>query len=216
MTHVYCFSATGRSWKVADYIAGRLGTEVRDLEQASPCRRAVVVFPVYCQNLPLPVKDFLPRLAAEQVALLAVYGGMSPGNVLWEAQRLVPGQVIAGGTIPTGHTYLEEPADFERAALEPLFERLPHPRPVTLPKGKKVWYADLLPAWRSRMGVKLFRSKVCTGCGLCSQRCPSKAVCIRCLRCVAQCPKKALSFRLRPIMKRYLSKRREHAVTLYL
>lgn len=221
MIKVYCFSGTGRSQAVADFFAQKLNTTVRHIGETgvpAACRTAVVVFPVYCENLPPPVRDFLPRLEAEFVVLIACYGKMWHGNVLADGVKLVRGQVIAGAYVPIGHTYLQEPADFDREGLSPLFDRIREPRPADIPRQRKHWFADLVPGWRSRMGVKLIRNNNCTSCGLCKTRCPmhTRRACIRCLRCVQECPASALSVSLHLLMKNYLSKQRENTLKVYL
>lgn len=115
MCNVYCFSGSGHSRAVAAFLAEKLGAAVQDAEgaelsSAAPC---AVVFPVYCQGVPAPVKAFFAALRAEQVALVAVHGGVSYGRALYEAKRMVRGRVVAGAYVRTGHTYLREGNVFE-------------------------------------------------------------------------------------------------------
>lgn len=215
MTAVFCFSAAGHSLAVAAYFADRLGVPVRELEDLMPCNTAVVVFPVYCENVPEPVRAFLPRLAAENVVLIATYGKMWHGNVLADAAKLVCGRVIAGAYVPTGHTYRSEGTEFDAHGLEVIFDRITHPQPAVLPGQRKHLWADIFPAWRSRMGVDLVRNENCNGCGLCRRNCPFHT-CNRCLRCVVHCPRGALTFRLHPLMRRYLARPREDRLKIYL
>lgn len=219
MTAVYCFSGTGHSLAVARYFADRLHTRILELDQPAVCDTAVVVFPVYCENLPDPVRTFLPRLAAENLVLIATYGKMWHGNVLADAGKLVRGRVIAGAYVPIGHSYLTDDPSFDPAGLEPILDRITDPRPAAIPTFRKHIWADLFPAWRSRMGVRIIRNGDCTGCGLCRTRCPVGAIknrCIRCLRCVRVCPQQALSFRLHPLMRFYLSRQREDRLKIFL
>lgn len=227
MTGVFCFTGSGHSLRVAEYMAERLGCRVCMIEQkAQPqCETALVVFPVYCQNIPQPVRRFLKNLKAESVALIAAYGKISWGNVLSEAEGLVRGRVIAGACVPIGHTFLSGSADFDKAALKPLFERIKSPREAVIPAKRKSVFADFLPGWRSRVSVRIIRADSCTDCNVCGRGCPMSAIkngvtnsrCIRCLRCVSSCPQKALSFETDPILRRYLSKKRpEKGVELYL
>lgn len=215
MTAVYCFSGTGHSLAVARFFARRLGTDVRPITDVFPAAgTAVVVFPVYCQNIPAPVKEFLGKLDAAYVVLIAVHGGISSGRVLQEAAGLVSGTVIAGASVPAGHTFLREKPSFDADALLPLLARIDRPEPVLLPRTEKIWYASLFPRWRSRMSVRLFCTDSCVGCGVCGQQCPTGAMvqgnpnrnCIRCLHCVTVCPHGALDFRLRPILRQYLAR----------
>ncbi len=222
MTKVYYFSGTGHSLAVAQYFATMLGTKALPIEEAGrdlmqPCQVAVVVFPVYCENVPQPVKGFLKNLAARNVVLVATYGKICYGDALYDAQKIVKGQVIAGAYVPMGHTYLRETDVGEFELLEPILERIHNPQGVILPKGKKHFFADLLPRWRSQIGVTIRRSSNCNDCNLCEKNCPMKAFdggkinrkCIRCLRCVNQCPQKALEFDLHPMLKNYLKKEKK-------
>jgi len=226
MTTVYCFSGTGHSLAVARFFARRLDTEVRSVSGnfLTP-ETAVVIFPVYCQNIPAPVRHFLKTLRADRAVLIAVHGGISSGRVLYEAAKLVSGTVIAAASVPTGHTFLGEDDSFDEASLMPIFDRIAHPAPAQIPRTKKIWYASLFPGWRSRMSVRLIRSDACDGCSRCEESCPAAAMhrgkanrrCIRCLRCVTVCPRGALSYRTSGFLRKYLSRHAHETKTvLYL
>lgn len=226
MTAVYCFSGSGHSMAVARELARLLSCGVVeigfDTARAADC--AVVVFPVYCQNIPGPVKSFLKTLRAKHIALVATYGKISCGNVLYEARKIVSGQVIAGACIPMGHTFLDGDHGFDPAFLLPIAERISTPRRAPIPRMPKESLADVFPALRSRMGVKIVRTDRCTDCGLCEKRCPMGAIrngrpnhkCIRCLRCVTECPQKALRYENRWILQKYLEHHRREEYSLYL
>lgn len=225
MRKVWYFSAAGHSLQVARYFAQALKAPLCEIgSTAESADTAVVVFPVYCQNIPEPVKAFLPRLSAKNVALIATYGKMGCGNVLWEATRLVKGRVIAGAYVPTGHTYLGQGSNTDFSALEPVLQRIQTPQPVTIPKRKKWWLADVMPNLRSRISVKLRKTEDCSECGLCSYNCPMGAMqngnpgknCIRCLRCAVQCPRQAISVSYHPFLRRYLRKPRQEEWIIYV
>lgn len=226
MTSVYCFSGCGHSRAVADYFASELNTQVIEItpDTVSHGQTAVVVFPVYCQNIPEPVKPFLKKLKAEYAVLVAVYGKVSFGNVINEAAGSTRAKIIAAACIPTGHSFLGEDASFDTEALAPIFERIENPREAKIEKKHKNIFADLFPSWRSRIGMKIIRRDTCTSCGVCTACCPMKAIrngmisggCIRCLRCVSSCPHKALQTRLSAVMGFYLRKKRKSELVLYL
>lgn len=226
MIRIYYFSGSGHSKAVADYMANRLETEATELTAYAGefVSVAVVIFPVYCQNLPPMVGAFLKSLQADHAALIATYGGFSPGNVLQEGAKLTSATVIAGACIPTGHSFLREEAVFDAEALEPLAARIHAPKEVGLPRLAKNPFSDLFPAWRSRIGLKLSKNQSCTACGACTKLCPMSAMengkanrkCIRCLRCVSLCPQKALTFHPRLPLARYLKGNRHPRLHLYL
>lgn len=225
MTAVYCFSATGRSLEAARFFADRLGVPVTEIEKGSmDTETAVVVFPVYCQNIPEPVKAFLTRLRVKNVVLIACYGRMHHGNVLMEAEKLVSGQVIAAAYVPIGHTYLNEAAGVDTAALVPIMSRIRDPKPAKLKREFKNPLADCFPTLRSQLGVKIERNDRCTGCDICVRSCPMSDMrrgipgssCIRCLRCVARCPVEALDVRYSLPLRLYLRKKKKNKTILYL
>ena len=227
MISVYCFSGSGHSLAVAKVLAGMLECKIRQIEP--DCEIVVeetvaVVFPVYCQNIPNPVKNFLRQLKAKYIVLIATYGKISYGNVLYEAQRLVQGDVIAGAYIPMGHTFLSENYIFDESKLLPIAERVKAPQKVSIPRTRKNLLANILPAARSRIGVKLIKDGPCSNCGLCEKMCPAGAIrngrihaeCIRCLRCVTNCPKEALRYKNSWILNRYLKSFHKEEYVLYL
>ncbi len=131
MTEIYCFSGSGHSLAVAEYYARVLNAPLFRLTKNFPrgtegkaataknnghsretgknrLSRVFVVFPVYCQAIPDPVKDFLKNLHAGNVTLIATYGGISHGNVLQKAQKITPARICAAAYLPTGHTYLPD------------------------------------------------------------------------------------------------------------
>ena len=228
MTEVYYFSGSGHSFAVAKSLSEQLHckiTEINGKSEKIPTEEtAVVVFPVYCQNIPAPVKGFLQKATSKYIALIATYGKISYGNVLYEAQQSVRGTVIAGAYIPIGHTFLSGDNSFDETVLSPIAERIKSPQRAHIPKTHKNPLSDIFPAFRSRIGVKIAKNNPCNNCGLCEKNCPVAAIkngkinskCIRCLRCVTNCPQNALRYKNRPILKKYLESRYKEEVILYL
>lgn len=226
MIDVYCFSGAGHSAEVAAHCAERLGGRVISIGEETKCRgeRVLIIFPVYCENLPPPVAGFLRRAEAGCAALIATYGGVSYGRVLYDAQQLFPGSVIAGAYVPTEHSLARDGWRFDGAPLVPVLAKLSEGgTEIMLPKTPKHFFSDFAPAWRSRIGAKLVRDGNCTGCNACGAACPMGAMqqgranrdCIRCLKCVHVCPRRALSVRLSPVLKHYLRRRRCNDTIVY-
>ena len=122
---------------------------------------AVVIFPVYCQNIPAVVRDFFSKLDSKHVVLIATYGKISHGNVLWEAFKIIRGRVIAAAYVPMGHTYLDSSTQFDAQPLQPIFARIQHPRAATLTRESKHPLASFFPSWRSRCGVRIWLDESC-------------------------------------------------------
>ena len=229
MNALYCFSGTGHSRVVARFFAQQLGLDIREIGSGffgagERSDTAILVFPVYGQNLPWPVREALRSIVADNMVLVATYGRMSYGNVLWEAAQLTRSRIIAAACLPTGHTYLGEPAELDFSVIRPVLERIAHPKQATISRTRKNPLADFLPSCRSRYGVRIQKNDSCGDCRLCEIRCPVGAMihgqpsrhCLRCLRCVEHCPRQALQVTYHPFLKRYLRKKRQSEFLLYL
>ncbi len=230
MIKVYYFSGNGHSCTVAEACANLLKGDIAEIhdkaETALEVHTAVVVFPVYCQNIPDPVKGFLRGLRAKYTVLIATYGRISHGNVLHEAQKLVQNEVIAGAYIPMGHTFLDGDCAFDAECLHPIVERVAHPESIRIPADRKNVLANLFPGLRSRVGVRIVKNEQCNHCGICEAHCPAQAIrdgkitakCIRCLRCVVNCPQEALQYKNTWVLDWYLHRyyNPDEEYTLYL
>lgn len=228
MISIYCFSGSGHSLAVAKALSELLECKIYRIsfesKISSADETALVVFPVYCQNIPKPVKCFLKSLSAKHIALIATYGKISYGNVLYEAQKLVCGEIIAGAYIPIGHTFLDGDCSFDSEFLLPIAERLKQPQTIRIPRSGKNPLADIFPDLRSRIGVQIIKDDRCINCGLCEKQCPTGAIrkgrinssCIRCLSCVTNCPQKALKYKNNWILNNYLRNYFKEEYVLYI
>ena len=228
MEKVYYFTGAGHSRATAEYIAQRLGRTAEDItvgkREADADAVTVAVFPVYCESIPETVVQFLKTVKTGFAAIVAVYGGIRPGNALFEAQGILTRPLCAAIALPTGHSFLKEENGFDREALLPFIEKIKEPAPVAVPPMRRSFYADVLPEWRSRVGVKIMKSGKCSGCGVCEENCPVGTMengapgdgCIRCLRCVTECPEGALDFECRPFLKRFLERKKKSETFLFI
>lgn len=225
MNAVIYFSNAGECKRIAEYISDKTGWTLFDIKQTANCayNTAVVVFPVYCQNTPQRVKDFLSELQAENVALIAAYGKMSYGNVLYEIQLKYKHTVIAAAYVPTKHAYVKEERFNRFDELAVIIDKLNNPQEIIIPRSRKNPFASLAPEWRSRVGVKILRNSNCNSCGTCTSICSQIAIncgktnnkCIRCTKCVVNCPQDALTLELSLPMRAYLSKRKYSEIVIY-
>ena len=227
MNGVFFYSNTGESWRIAEYFADKLGlaaSEIFDYD-GTHYESIVLVFPVYCQNVPDVVGSFLGKVSVDALCLVATYGRMSYGNVLFEIQRKYNKRIIAAAYVPCKHSYIDGDIGFDDFhALDVVIEKFGQTSEITVPRSYKNPLADILPAMRSRMGLKIRKSGNCDGCGICDSVCRRGGIsrgktngrCIRCLRCVTSCPRNALTVRLCLPMRLYLRKTRKNDTVIYV
>lgn len=226
MDKIFYFSGSGKSRRLAEFLGNKLDTEIFDIVNTADfsAETSIVVFPVYCQNLPDPVADFLKELKTTNIAFVATYGKKSFGNVIEDAVKISSGKFIGGVCVPCGHSFLSEPDNFDFEAIKPFIDRIKNPEIANIKHFHKDFYADLIPAKRTRIGVKIKRNDNCINCGKCSKNCPMRAIkngfidknCIRCLRCVSECPENALEFETLWFMNVYLKHNRKSKIELIL
>ena len=227
MNAVVFYSNTGESKAVAAYIAGQLGYPQVDVEEkyAEHFKNLVLVFPVHCQNIPHIVKLFLKNISVENLTVIATYGKMCCGNVLYEIQNKYQKNIVAAAYIPTKHSYVKDDDSFyDFDKLNTIVEKIKKPSYIKLPRLYKNPFADVLPNTRSRFGLKILKNTNCNNCNLCEEKCSFDAIklgvtnnkCIRCLKCVDICPRKALRIKLSLPLKLYLRKKKSNQIIIYV
>ena len=227
MNAVFYYSNTNQSKRIAEYISEKLSFPLIDIAfyKGEKMENSVLVFPVYCQNIPKAVKSFLSVLKTQALSLLATYGRASHGNVLWEIQKKYPHAIVAAGYVPTKHTYINEAPFEDFESLVSLIEKIKADKtPIVIKRAFKNPIADIFPDFRSRMLIKIGRTNACVECGVCTSVCEQKGIengkpnsrCIRCMRCVEKCPKQALYFKKGWFLRMYLKHRKKNKLVLYL
>lgn len=227
MNAVVFYSNTGQSKSIAEYFANELGYLLADVEKqhADKFQNLVIVFPVHCQNIPDIVKSFLTKVSVENLTVIATYGKMCCGNVLYEIQKRYQKNIVAGAYVPTKHSYIDNDdtfCDFDE--LIPIIKKIKEPSFIQLPKLHKNPLADFFPKLRSRLGLKIHKGKGCSDCNICGERCSFNAIksgttnskCIRCLKCVDICPCHALNVRIGLPLKLYLRKKKANKIIIYV
>ena len=227
MNAVVFYSNTGQSKGVAEYFANQLGYPLAALETecTDHYQNLVLVFPVHCQNIPHIVKLFLKKITAENLTVIATYGKICCGNVLYEIQKKYQKNIVAGAYIPTKHSYIVNDDvfyDFNR--LDVIVEKIKAPSYIQLPGVYKNPLADIFPKLRSRSVLKIRKNDTCNNCNICAERCSLGAIksgttnrkCIRCLRCVEACPHQALKVKLGLPLKLYLRKKKQNQIIIYV
>ncbi len=226
MNAVIYYSNTNESKRIAQYLAKKLGYTLLDVYDVNEYvyGNAVVVFPVYCQNIPNKVKEFLARFKADNFAAVATYGQMGYGNVLYEIQQKYA-RLTAAAYVPTKHAYLDGERFDRFDRLDVIADKFRCPALITVPKAHKHPFANFIKELRSRIGVKIIRDgSKCDNCGICAKMCNQHAIkngkttnkCIRCMKCVVNCPNNALTLRKSKIMAKYLSKPRQTELLIYV
>ena len=227
MNAVVFYSNTGQSKVIATYFANQLGYPLADMEIkcAKYYQNLVLVFPVHCQNIPDIVKSFLKNISVENLTVVATYGKMCCGNVLYEIQKNYQKNIVAGAYIPTKHSYIDNDDAFcDLDELKPIVEKVKEPSYIQLPRLYKNPLADIFPKLRSRIGLAIQKSENCNGCNLCAERCSFGAIksgttnrkCIRCMKCVESCPRQALKIKLGLPLKLYLRKKKTNKLIIYV
>ena len=227
MNAVIFYSNTGQSKTLATYFADALKYPLLDIEtDCTKCyHNLVLVFPVYCQNIPDIVKSFLGKVSVTNLTLVATYGKMCCGNVLQEIQKRYNQNIVAAAYVPTKHSYITDDAyfcDYEK--LTEIVQKIKNPSTITLPKLYKNPLANIFPKLRSRIGLTITKNANCTACDLCGKNCVCNAIhtgvtnkdCIRCLKCVTMCPHNALEIKVGFPLKLYLKKKKCNRTIIYV
>lgn len=226
MNAVIYYSNTGGSKHIAKYLADASEFPLYDIYGLDEYEfdTVILVFPVHCQNIPDTVKELLSRIKVKALSVVATYGRMSFGNVLYEIQKRYAHKIIAAAYVPTKHSYLSENEFDDYESLNKLIEKLDSPTPIKIPKSFKNPLSNIFKDLRSRIGVKMYRDTACNNCGICETTCHNNAIhngkpnknCIRCLKCVNECPQKALHFKCRLPLRLYLKKKKKNKLVIYI
>lgn len=226
MNGIIFYSNTNQGKNIAEYFAKKTGWEQYDLncpKQAQALatiqfERAVLIFPVYSQNIPIVVKTALKNLTSRYLTAIATHGKMCHGRVLYELQKHYDrGELIAAAYAPMKHSYLQEATEIPLTPLDGIIQKTlsEKPTPIAVGKTYKNPFANFAKDLRSRMCVKMhINPSICAHCGKCERDCLFSGIksgkvthrCIRCLKCVTNCPTGALSYQNRAILRLYLKK----------
>lgn len=234
MNAVICFSPTNQSLKVASYFSNTLSWKLYNLtsfnaqtqfDYTVDFQYLVVCFPVYSQNIPLNVESILKKIKAEYFVILATYGKMGKGNVIYKAKNLISGKIIGGAYIPSRHSYKDNGEFLKFSKLNELINRIDkkETNQIIIPKESKNIFANFFPHIRSQLGVKMKKNKNCDECNYCNIICPSNAIhygqitkkCLRCLKCYYECPNKGLSIKYSIFLRLYLRKDKQEDLIIY-
>ena len=227
MNAVAYFSCSGQCKRVALRLGETLGWDTVDVKlfdaKKTKFEKLVCVFPVHCQGLPKTVERFLKDANAEYFSFIALYGKASPGNAVFEADKITGKRTVAAAYIPANHTYCEQDEQIINIP-EAVTEKILSCDTVKIPRRFKAPFAGICTNFRSRLIIKIKRNKNCVNCNICGGLCPQSAIkngeitgdCSRCLTCVYNCPRGALTVKKSFILKRYLKKPRYQKTIIYI
>lgn len=213
MNAVVFYSNSNESKKIAKYLGEKSNYEIFDLRLLNNFNfnNLIVVFPVYCQNIPDEVKEFIKKIRVNNISVVATYGRKSFGNVIYELSKLNKLNIISYAYIPTKHTYIENDSSFEDySKLDCLVGKFNKPSTIKIKKHFKNPFASILMLKRSQSNIKIVKNENCNGCNICANCCSNiykgrpNEKCIRCLRCVNRCPNKSLYIKKSFVLKMYL------------
>ena len=219
------FSPTGGVKNVADQLVSAWG-EVSQIDLSDPVADfsaccfgpddvCLLAFPVYEGRVPPVVLQRLRRMTAQSARCVpaAVYGNRAVDDALLEMRN----EAMHLGFLPVAavsavahHSLLTSfaigrPDEQDRAELQAFSKKikavaLTATQPVDVPGKQPYIELNIQPTF------PLFNASVCTGCGLCAEKCPVGAIdradpsrldtsiCARCVRCVRSCPTNARHF----------------------
>jgi Pyruvate/2-oxoacid:ferredoxin oxidoreductase delta subunit len=232
-TKIFCFSGTGNSYAVAKEIGGHfsvepeLMTHYKDINTiAVTASRVGIVAPVYLNDIPKPVKEFLLKLSFADAApyVFAVLTSGSGENK--SGFKNIDIALAQHGARLSLAYDVKMPSAFQaRADMESVLSAVPdtvaeiagaveNRRENYTPQGAAALPKDFTKL--SFMYKPLTRLNVtaqCTGCGLCCKLCPisnielrdNKAVrgknCVACTACASWCPQHAIKNRMSRMLK---------------
>ncbi|HHX78298.1 MAG TPA: hypothetical protein GX695_00905 [Acholeplasmataceae bacterium] len=227
------FSASKETKSIAKYFREKTNYQLIDLtsyqdrnsfDYTINFNNLVLCFPVYSQNIPEPVNEILANIKSRNTVLIATYGKMGTGNVLYEAAKYFE-NIIGAAYVPTKHTYLENERFNDFQKLDSLVNRIlsKDKIKISIPERKKSFLANISPKKRSQLSVLITVNDNCIECGICTKVCPTKSIinghidntCIRCLRCVNECPSKALDVKYSYPLRKYLQTEKINELIIY-
>lgn len=224
MNAVIYYSNTKECFNIASYISNKVSYPLKDITQLSEYTFDLIyfIFPVHYQSIPKEIIPQIKKIKANKAIVLATYGKMSFGHVLYDIQKILKTKIIAGAYVPAKHAYIKEDNCFSSYdRIDEIINLENRIDEIKFPKTKRNPLSSLFPRFRHQIGVKIIRNKKCTSCSKCNLVCPNinngniNNKCIRCLKCVYACKNNALDFKLNPFLKRYLTKTRMNQFIVY-
>ena len=225
MNAVIYYSNTLESYKIAQYISKETGFPLIDIFNINNQSFDLIylVFPIHYQSIPKCIRPLIKNIKANKAILIATYGKMGYGHVLYDAKKLLKAKVVGGAYVPTKHAYLPNDETFkDYPMLDSLILKSDSEQEIVFPKDHKNIFANFFPLTRHRLAVKITPNQNCIKCEKCNEICSyinngiiDNKKCIRCLKCVNNCKLKALDVKLSSSLQKYLRKKKKDELLIY-
>lgn len=225
---IFYFSGTGNSEWVAKKIAERLNertydiTLIKEAPETEEEERMGFVFPVYAWGIPEPMAVFIKKLKKVSAFTFGICTcGEDAGRTMKKFSKLyhldsaysisMPNNYIIGGDLEEKEVVLHKLENAE-SEISKISEEILHREKVyRVHEGKLATLKSGIVNTgfnRFARSTKPFfaEQEKCNGCGLCAQKCPSRAIemseghpvwkgnCYQCMRCINACPQTAIQY----------------------
>lgn len=219
------FSATGNSKRVAERIAEAIGEDAVSIEALDPAKvsgaKLSLVSPVYFWTMPVIVKEFLEKVDPKELGFLIITYGSTTGHFKLDAEAILKSEFQSSYEIRMPDTWTPEYDVSDQSSIKDQVaasEKSIDDLIASIKKGEKGNFITKTKSSLTRaLSDKAFHlaratknfhlADGCTGCGLCADRCPDKAIEIRdgkpewvkdrceiCFRCLHHCPEFAIQY----------------------
>jgi len=219
------FSATGNSKRVAERIAEAIGETAVSIEGLDPSevkgKSMSLVSPVYFWTVPAIVQRFLLKAEPAELGFLVVTYGTTTGHFQHDAEKILDLKFPASYQVHMPDTWTSEYDLSDSVKVEEQVAESEKEIDSVIDSIKKGEKGTFITKTKSAMTKKLsdkafnlarmtqnfILDEGCTGCGLCAERCPDKAIemvdgrpewvmarCEICFRCLHHCPAFAIQY----------------------
>lgn len=227
---IFYFSGTGNSQGVAEIIAERLGDQAINIIGSNPGTVKLnagdylgFVFPIYAWAAPEIMLEFAAGLDPGEAFTFAVatYSNVA-GLALQQFSQYLPLRSGYGLTMPDNFPVLDKILETEESCLEKLAMAEKRLEEIIIRIKAREEVFDILVGEdgenrtyklsqhfneNQRTTAQYRAEKECTGCGLCEELCPAKAIelqdgvpvwikeeCYLCMACLNRCPVEAIEY----------------------